>query len=382
LRTPSSEGHEGQMTAVSTRLARGEDLEELRSVLREFLAAKAPVRRTLEQMESRDGYDRAVWRQMCDQLALPALTVPERLGGQGFGFFELATVLEELGRVAYLGPVFATALATQALLRCADTQFLPEIAAGAITATLCLHEPGRGWEINEPVTTATRAGSSFRLTGTKAWVLDGATAELLLVSAGNSLFAVEGDDPGVSAVALQALDLTRPVATITLDGAQGLRVGSLDAAEEAIGYALAGLACEQAGGAQACLEMTVRYAAERIQFGRPIGSYQAVRHQCADMFVLAETARSTAHHAARAVAAQKPDADIAVAVAKSYCSEAFLRIAESTIQLHGGIGFTWEHPAHVYFKRAKASALLFGDPAEHRARIAPALLTPVGGPGR
>ena len=310
---------------------------------------------------------------MCEQLALPGLIVPEQLGGQGFGIVELGTVLEEFGRAVYMGPLFATALATRALLLCGDTHYLPRIADGSITATLAVHEPGCGWRVDRPSTTV----SDGRVTGTKAWVLDGASADLLIVSAGEELFAIErGAGAGVEASRVEVLDLTRPLATVTFDGVEATRVGSVDTLPEVMRYADAALACEQAGGAQACLEMTVAYAGERLQFGRPIGSYQAVRHRCADMFVLAETARATARHATRALATDDPDGEVAVGVAASYCSEAFLAVAEETIQLHGGVGFTWEHPAHLYFKRAKASALMFGDPAVHRARIAPALMNP------
>jgi alkylation response protein AidB-like acyl-CoA dehydrogenase len=362
---------------VSTAAITPSALEELRAVLREFLAAKSPVHRALEQMESPGGYDRAVWSQMCDQLALSALTIPEDLGGQGFGFAELAVVLEELGRVGYMGPLFATALATNALLLAGDIQYVPRIASGEITATLAVHEPGHGWA-TAATTTVTHTDDTHRLTGTKAWVLDGATADLVIVSAGHDLFAVEADQSGVTAEPVAVLDLTRPLATVTFTDVIATRVGPADALESVMRTANAALAAQQAGGAQACLEMTVAYAAERIQFGRPIGSYQAVRHRLADMFVLAETARATARHAAQALATGDPDSKVAVGVAASYCSEAFLRIAEETIQLHGGIGFTWEHPAHLFFKRAKASALMFGDPAAQRARIAHALTNPGG----
>jgi alkylation response protein AidB-like acyl-CoA dehydrogenase len=315
---------------------------------------------------------------MCEQLALQAVTISEELGGQGFGDVELAAVCEELGRAVYMGPLFATALATFALQACGDTEIQPRIAAGEITATLAVHEPERGWALDAPSVTAVRDGDGYRLTGTKAWVLDGTTADVLIVSAGESLVAVRRDAAGVDAVPVAVLDLTRPLATVSFDGAAASWVGSIAALPSAMLRADAALAAEQAGGAQACLEMTVEYAAERIQFGRPIGSYQAIRHRLADMFVLAETARATARHAARAVAQapDDPETAVAIGVARSFCSEAYLTVAEQAIQLHGGIGFTWEHPAHLFFKRAKASALMFGDPAAQRARVAPALMNP------
>ncbi|MHB8695038.1 MAG: acyl-CoA dehydrogenase family protein [Solirubrobacteraceae bacterium] len=374
------------MAVSATPPAATAELEELRAVLRRFLAAKSPVLRTLEVMESAEGYDRAVWQQMSEQLALPALIIPERYGGQGYGMRELGVVLEELGRVVYMGPLFATTvLATHALVLSGDEdacdRLLPQIAGGACTATLAAFERGRGWAPDALNVEATPDGVSWRLNGSKDWVLDGATADVLLVSArsddGASLFLVERASEGVEVEPISVLDLTRPLAAVSLDGARATRIAGADVVPAVLRTALAALACEQAGGAQACLEMTVAYAGERLQFGRPIGSYQAVRHRCADMFVAAEMASATARGAARAIAEDDPDREVAVAVAKSYCSEAFLSIAECTIQLHGGIGFTWEHPAHLYFKRAKSSALMFGDPAAHRARIAPALLEPL-----
>jgi alkylation response protein AidB-like acyl-CoA dehydrogenase len=357
--------------------------EELRTVVREFLTRRSPVGSALELMESPGGYDRSVWAQMSGPLALPALAIPERYGGQGFSFRELAIVLEELGRVVYMGPLFGTAvLAVNALLLSGDEDacrgLLPKIAAGARTATVALFEPGSGWATDRIATRASRDGDGWRLSGSKDWVIDGADADLILVAArsedGAAMFAVERSDQGVATSPIDVMDLTRPLATVRLENAYGTRVGSPNVLPDVLPHALAGLACEQAGGADACLDMTVSYASERIQFGRPIGSYQAVRHRCADMFVQCETARVAARNAARAVAENRPDRAVAVGVAKSYCSEAFLTVAQDTVQLHGGLGFTWEHPAHMYFKRAKSAALMFGDPAWHRARIAHALL--------
>ena len=363
------------------------DLEELRAVVRTFLEDKSPVTRALEVMESVEGHDHNVWRQLCDQLELPALAIPERYGGQGFGFRELAVALEELGRVAYTGPFFATAvLAASALVLASDeeacSEYLPRIATGDCTGTLAAFEPGGEWSLDCRCTTAALTDGVWRIDGVKDLVLDGDGADLLIVTArceeDIGLFAVDGRDPGVEATPLPVLDLTRPIATLRLNGVTATRIGGEDAGRAVLpavlDRALAGLACEQAGATQACLEMTVTYASERFQFGRPIGSYQAVRHRCADMFVLAESARATARNAARALAEEDPDSEVAVGVAKSYCSDAFLTVADAAIQLHGGIAFTWEHPAHVYFKRAKASALMFGDPALHRVRIAPRLL--------
>jgi len=350
-----------------------------------FFAAKAPVRRSLELMET-GPYDAAVWRQLADQLALPALAVPERYGGQGFGLGELGIALYEMGRVVYFGPFLANVLAGQALLLGGDENaceaYLPAVATGERTATLAIFEPGAAWRIDAPATAAVGDGESWRLNGEKAWVLDGASADTLLVSAtcdGDlGLFAVDAAGEGVSVESVSVLDLTRPLARVSLDSTPATRIGGGDTKEvlEAVlDRAIAALACEQAGGIRGCLEMTAAYAAERIQFGRAIGSYQAVRHRLADMFVLAETAESVARNAVRALDEHDGDARVAVGVAGSWCSDAYLHAAGDTIQLHGGIGFTWEHPAHLFFKRAKASAMLFGDAAWQRERVAPDLLS-------
>jgi alkylation response protein AidB-like acyl-CoA dehydrogenase len=373
------------MTAFAHTPASSAELKEQRMVVREFLGRRSPVSRALELMESPSGYDRAVWALMSEQLALPGIAIPEQYGGQGFGFKELAMVLEELGRVVYVGPLYATAcLAAHALLLSGDEDacgtLLPEIAAGTRTATVAMVEPGGGWDPGRVTTSAYRDGDEWRLSGSKDWVIDGAVADVILVGArcddGAAVFAVDRTDPGVVAMPIDVLDLTRPLATVRFEQARGARIGTRNVLPDLVPYALAGLACEQAGAAAACLEMTVSYVSERIQFGRPIGSYQAVRHRCADMFVLSETARATARSAARAITENRPDGAVSVGIAKSYCSEAFLTVAEDTVQLHGGIGFTWEHPAHVYFKRAKSAAMMFGDPARHRAQIAPELLSP------
>ena len=359
-------------------------IDELRKLVAKFVQQRAPISRSLELMESPEVYDGDVWRTMCDELQLPALCIPEEYGGSGFGLREVGAVLEEMGRVVYPGPFFATAaLATQALLLARDesaaSRFLPQIAAGQKTATVALFEPDSGWS-TRCGTKATRGPDGWRITGTKAWVIDGASADLVLITAacdeGTGLFAVSQDDPNLVSSPVSVLDLTRPMATVRVEAAQATRIGTGDASDwllpTLIRHAVAAMACEQAGGAQECLSMTLQYLRERIQFGRPIGSFQALRHRCADLFTLTERARATARHAV--TVADGDDAVFAAGVAKSFCSDSYVSVADAAVQLHGGIGFTWEYPLHLHLKRAKSSALMFGDPVMHRNAIASLLL--------
>jgi alkylation response protein AidB-like acyl-CoA dehydrogenase len=288
-----------------------------------------------------------------------------------------------MGRALLPAPFFATAvLAANALLLSGDDaagkEFLPGIAAGATIATLAFAGDDGRWSDLGAGVRATTAGDGHALAGVTSFVLDGLVADLLLVvattDAGPSLFAVAGDAAGLARTPLFTMDQTRKLARVELDATPGRLVGTEgDAAsvvERTLQLAAVGLAHEQVGGAQRCLEMATQYAKDRIQFGRPIGSFQAVKHKCADMLVHVELARSAAYYAAWCAATQDDDLPVAAALAKSYCSEAYFSVAAENIQVHGGIGFTWEHPAHLYFKRAKSSQLLFGDPRYHRKLLA------------
>jgi alkylation response protein AidB-like acyl-CoA dehydrogenase len=356
--------------------------EELRQTVRRFLTEKSPITAVRKVMTTDTGFDDAVWSQMAEQIGLPGLIVPEAHGGAGMGAAELAIVMEEMGRVLLCAPYLSTVLATQALVLAGDAaaqqDLLPGIAAGTTRATLAYVEPGGDWEPASAKTTATKDGSGWKLDGKKAFVLDGHTADVLLVTArtadGLSLFRVDAGAPGVTRTALPTLDLTRKLADVSLQGAHATRVGTAGdltaAIERAVQWAIAALAAEQAGGAQRCLETATEYAKTRLQFGRPIGSFQAIKHRCADMLVAAEFAKSAAYGAAAALDDGGSAADEATAIAKSYCSEAFFQAAGDNIQIHGGMGFTWEADAHLYFKRAKSSSLLFGDPVKHREKLA------------
>ena len=356
-----------------------EEQEQLRTTLRRFLADKAPSAAVRRAMESEEGYDPRLWRQMADQLGLHGLALPEAYGGSGGGPVELGIVLEELGRVLLPSPYFATvALAGQALAasndEAAQARWLPAIADGSTTATLALAEESGSWRVEDVETTATYETVS----GTKMFVVDGHTADLILVVArtdtGPALFAVDGDAPGVTRTRLETLDPTRRLARVDLDAVPARRVGPEGDASVYLRTVLdlvaVALAAEQVGGAQACLDAAVEYAKVRVQFGRPIGSFQAVKHKCADLLVQVEGARSAAYHATTVAAEGSSELPVSAALAAACCADAFTHAAKENIQIHGGIGYTWEHDAHLYLKRAKSSEQLFGGPAAHRTRLA------------
>ncbi|MBA0126794.1 acyl-CoA/acyl-ACP dehydrogenase [Haloechinothrix sp. YIM 98757] len=364
-------------------LAFTDEQEELRQVVRGFLEKKSPEAEVRRLMEDDAGYDRVVWMQMAEQLGLQSIIVPEDFGGSGFGFAELVVVLEEMGRALLCAPFFSTAvLATNALLLSGDEdamkRYLPEIASGERIATVGLSEDAGTFDECGIETRATRSGGGFVLDGVKNFVIDGNVASLILVPArldGEiSLFAVSADSPGLVRQTLPTMDQTRKQARLEFHATSAELVGGEGQGWQTVAglldLAAVGLAAEQVGGADRCLDMATDYAKVRYQFGRPIGSFQAVKHKCADMLLMVESAKSAAYYAGKAAAAGAEDLPLAASLAKAYCSEAFTYTSAECIQIHGGIGFTWEHPAHLYFKRAKADELYLGDPIHHRAVLA------------
>ena len=360
-----------------------EEQEELRRAVRRFLEDKSPETEVRRLMATTEGYDPAVWSQMADQLGLQSLAIPEEFGGAGFSFVELVVVLEEMGAALLCAPYFSSVvLAANALLRSGDdgakSRYLPGIASGETIATLALTEDAGRWEPDAVELAATPAGDGWTLDGHKSFVLDGHTASLILVAArtaaGVSLFAVDGDAPGLTRSPLATMDQTRKQARLEFAATPATLVGTDGGAAAGLATTLdlaaVALAAEQVGGAQRCLDTSVEYAKTRIQFGRPIGSFQAIKHKCADMLLEVESAKSAAYYAGWAAAEDSDELPVVASLAKSYCSEAYFHAAAEMIQIHGGIGFTWEHPAHLYFKRAKSSELLFGDPAYHRELLA------------
>jgi alkylation response protein AidB-like acyl-CoA dehydrogenase len=356
---------------------------ELRNVVRAFLARHSAETEVRRLMATVDGFDRALWRRMATELGLPGLAVPEDYGGSGFGYIELALVFEETGRALLCAPYFASvALAAEALLRSGDDaaskDLLPGIVAGETVATMALTEQDGRWYPRRVTTRAQRGGAGWTVTGTKMFVPDGHTADLLLVvahtDAGLSLFAVEASAPGLSRVPLPTMDQTRKQARVEFDAVPARLVGVDGAGQSVIDRTLATaavlLAAEQVGGAARALELAVDYAKLRVQYGRPIGAFQGIKHLCADMLVDLESARSALYDALWCLADESDDLPMAAAVAQVTCSEAYTRIAGDCIQVHGGIGFTWEHPAHLYFKRAKSSQMLLGTPSHYREQVA------------
>jgi len=314
----------------------------------------AAVRRAIEQPA---GYDVDLWRVLCDQIGVAALAVPERFGGVGAGPREVQLVLEELGRALTPAPMLGSVLATAVLLAVDDddacSRLLPRIAEGAVAAVAWASESGDWGSGAFSVTDG-------RLSGEAHYVLDGDRAELLVAVADGAVYEV--DVAAAERRVTPAMDLTRRLASVRLDGAPATRLGRPDPdLAAALDVALVALAGEQVGAAARILELTVEYSKVRHQFGRPIGSFQALKHRMADLHVRLEAARSAAYAAA--------DGTLPAAAAKAYCSEAFLAIAGETIQLHGGIAITWEHDAHLYFKRAHGAAALFGSPDLHRRRL-------------
>ena len=360
-----------------------EEQEELRKTVRSFLDQKSPETEVRRLMETDEGYDPAVWKQMGEQLGLQGLIVPEEFGGSGYSYVELGVVLEEMGRALLCAPYFSTVvLAGNALLHSGDDaakkDYLPGIASGETIATLAFTEPSGKWDEAGITMSATKQGDGWVLNGTKSFVLDGATASLILVAArtgkGVSLFGVEGDASGLTRTALSTMDQTRKQAKLEFNGTPARLIGTegdgWKTLSTVLDLAAVALAAEQVGGAQKVLDMSVEYAKVRIQFGRPIGSFQAIKHKCADMLLEVESAKSAAYYGMWCASEMNDELPSVASLAKAYCSEAYFHSAAENIQIHGGIGFTWEHPAHLYFKRAKSSELLFGDPTYHRELLA------------
>lgn len=360
-----------------------DEQQALRTAVRKFSAAnfdEATVRRL---MESEPRFDPAVWRRLGSELGLLGMSVPEADGGVGGSLVDQAVAVEEFGAVLACGPLFGTVyLAIPALVACPSgpvrNELLTALVEGERTAAFAV--PDRGGAFDPSSVTVTADGDT--LTGVVQQVVDGDSADEFLVaatgSAGVSLYAVSADSPGVQRTPLVTMDLTRPQATVALDGAPARLLARPDEAERAITHALQVgstlLAIEQVGAAQHLLDLSVDYAKSRLQFGRQIGSFQAIKHKLADMLVDLEHARSAAYHAVWALSDGSDDPALAVSISQALSSAALQRIAADTIQVHGGIGFTWEHQAQLYFKRAATDAALLGSAEQHRSRVADLVL--------
>ena len=393
-----------------------EEQRQFRDMLRRFMAAASPTSEVRRLMDTDWGFDPAVWRRMADELGLAGLMIPERYGGSGFGLVELGLAMEEMGRVLLCAPYLASAvLAANALCRIGSEaqkqRWLPGIASGETLAALAFTEPGGEPGIEPIAMPATAMDGGYSLSGCKDYVVDGCNADLLLVAArtepsacpqtarrrarrhnqpasesspnakwkrlgglaGLSLFAVAGDASGVSRRRLQVLDPTRQLARLGFEGVPAELLGDLGAAGPALAETLdigaIALANEMAGGAQRLLEDTLEYIKLRMQFGRAVASFQAIKHRCAELLLEVELMKSAAYHAAQVADANPEALAYEASLAKAAASEAYLHAAIEAIQLHGGIGFTWDQDTQLWYKRAKSSEVLLGDPAWHRERM-------------
>ena len=368
-----------------------EEQEMLRATARKFLENECTSDFVRKRMAEPAGVTDEFWAKLAEQGWL-GLVYPEEYGGSGLGFVDLTVLMEEMGRAVMPGPFFSTVLLggltiLEAGSAAQKKAWLPRIADGTARATLAWTEPSARWDAGG-VTVAAKAGDGgFRLTGTKLFVLDAHLADVLVVVArtreggrpeeGLTLFLVPRDARGVEVQLLPTMDQTRKLCEVTLgdvavaaDGLLGARDGGWAPLARVVERATVALCAEMCGGAQRVLDMTTEYAKIRIAFGRPIGAYQGVKHRAADMLVDVENAKSLTYYAAWAMDEHAPDAALAASMAKAYVSDAYRKVAGAGIQLHGGIGFTWEHDLHLYFKRAKSSEFTFGDATFHRERVA------------
>ena len=368
--------------------------EDLRSAVRDLLDDKSPWPAVLARTESDEPNDAALWHSLAADLGCAGLLIPESYGGAGAGYREAAVVAEETGRavapVPYLG---SAVVATAALLGAGGDELLAGLAEGRLTAALAVEfarippaaapaargagGTGLGAGVRVGAAQAGDPDAQARLTGTVTGVADALLADVLLVPADGvpfGLYAVDAAAPGVDRAAVVSLDATRPLCDLAFDSAPARAVATGEAAAQAVASALAAgaamLASEQLGVAQRCLDMTVAYLKERRQFARPIGSFQALKHRVADVWIQVTQARAAARYAAACLADGDPDTPVAIALAKAACGDAAVHAAQECVQMHGGIGFTWEHPAHLLLKRAKSGSMAFGTPDRHRAALA------------
>jgi len=369
-----------------------EEQELLRDIARKFLDSECPTKFVREMMATDDAVTDQFWRQLADNGWL-GITYPEDAGGSGLGLVDLVVLMEEIGRAVMPGPYPATVLLGGAAIAAAGSadqrrEWLPRIAAGQVKATLAVTEPNPRWDA-AGITATAREGrwSGLALSGTKMFVSDAHLADVLIVAArsrdgstmedGVSLFLVPKDMPGLSVRRLPSIDETRKLCEVTLANVAvpgsallGELHGGWAPLQQVIDRAAVALSAEMCGAAQRVLEMTVEYAKLRVAFGKPIGSYQGVKHKCADMLVEIENAKSLTYYAAWAVDEGAADAPLAVSMAKAAASDAGRKVCAAGIQLHGGIGMTWEHDLQLYLKRAKADEVAFGDASWHRERVA------------
>ena len=352
-----------------------EDQMQFKQVIARFFDTHSTMPAVRRLSETETGFDPVVWSELSDTLGLPGTHLPEEYGGHGFGPTELGIILEEMGRTLYCGPFFSSAVMAGYALACfgdeaAKIEKLPQIAAGTTRATLVLDDLNHPSKVGRLI----KANQAGVLTGTAPIVLDGGSAQAFLIvareSAGLGLFELSPTSPGVEITLQESIDMTRKIARLTLQSAPGLRLGSVT--EQGLyqfwDLISVALAHEMIGGAARLLNDTVEYTKGRYQFGRPIGSFQALKHRCADLLMSLEFAKAATHHAGFCLAAGE-ETTIYPSMAKAMAADCFMDMARAAIQLRGGIGFTWEDDTHLWFKRAKCDEVLLGAPYQQRARM-------------
>ena len=377
-----------------------EEQDMLRQSVRGFLDAECPMTYVRQMMEDERGYSEDQWKQMV-ALGWTGLVIPEEYGGAGLNMVDMVVVLEEMGKVVMPGPFFASVILGGLAIDLGGTdaqkqRYLSDLAAGKIKATLAQVEESGRWDAAGVSLPAKAAGGGFSLSGTKLFVHDAHNADILIVPArtggsgtdGITLFIVDAKAKGVAIRVLKTMDQTRKLCEVTFtdvavgkDAALGAVGAGWALLDRVVDRAKVALCAEMCGGAQKVLEMSVEYAKVREQFGKPIGSFQAIQHKCANMMVQVESAKSATYYAAWAVANDVAEAHLAACMAKAYCSDAYRFVAAEGIQIHGGIGFTWEHDMHLYFKRAKGSEVTFGDATWNRELVAQVVLDAPEGAG-
>ncbi len=360
---------------------------QFREMVQRFLKEKSPSSEVRRLMETETGFDEKIWKQLSEELGLQSLPIPERYGGAGFGSVELGIVMEEMGRSLLCAPYFSTTvLAASAILNAGSEEqkqtLLPGIAEGSVRATLAMTEVNGIWGASGIQLVAEVKDGSIVLSGEKSFVVDGHTANLLIVvarmkgttgSEGITFFTVKEEAAGLEKTLLKSMDTTRKLARLKFVDVEaqllGVEAGGYEAFLNTQDRAVIALANEMVGGAQYLLDSAIAYSKIRMQFGRVIGSFQAIKHKCADMLLELELAKSAAYYAAAALEEEGTNIPALASMAKSAAGDAYMHIAAETIQIHGGIGFTWDQDTHLWFKRAKSSEVYLGGPAYHRERL-------------
>ncbi len=347
-----------------------ESQQILKDTARKFFAGECPIATVRKIMETDAAYDAGLWQKLAEQ-GFTGIITPEEHGGMGLGKVELILLMEEAGYALLPGPFFSTVALAAPVLDAMGTaaqkkKYLEPIATGRARSTLALVESNGSWDVSGLQLSA--AGE--KLSGTKLFVTDAAIADFIIVAARNGMFVVEAKASGLRIEPMKGMDLTRKIYSVEFNNTPAEKLGGRGSLEQALNVATVALCAEMVGGMQRTLETTVAYAKTRKQFGKPIGIFQAVQHLCADMYLETESSRSAAYYASWALEENAPDAAAAVSVAKMYASDASRTVGNRGIQVHGGMGFTWENDLHLYYRRAKAAETMLGDASFHREKIA------------